>query len=164
MSALTQEEAHRLFEYKDGVLFWKIRSARCVNVGDVVGGTNGKNQPYLRTRIKNQGLLVHRIVFLMHHGYMPEVVDHIDNNIQNNRIENLRAATKSQNHQNAAAHKNNTSGCKNVFWHKSSGCWQVKLRSNGKIRHVGSFQDLELADLVAHEARNLYHGNFANHF
>lgn len=163
MDTLTQEEAHRLFEYRDGVLYWRIRPAKCVNVGDVVGGTNGSKQPYLRTRIKRQGFLVHRIIFLMHHGYIPEVIDHIDNNIQNNKIENLRSATKSQNHQNAVSHKNNTSGCKNVFWHESSSKWQVKLRSNGKMHHVGSFKDLELADLVAHEARNLYHGNFANH-
>jgi hypothetical protein len=161
---LTQEEAHRLFEYKDGMLLWKIKPARCVSVGDIAGGLNGIKHPYLRIAIKEKRYLAHRVIFLMQYGYMPKIVDHIDGDIHNNKIENLREATKSQNHQNATMHKNNTSGCKNVFWHKSNKCWQVRVRANGRILHIGSFDDLELADLVAHEARNLYHEQFARHF
>jgi hypothetical protein len=163
MTTLTQDEAHRLFVYRDGQLFWKIRPANCVRINDAVGGTNGKKSPYLRLRINKQRHLVHKVVFLMHHGYTPDIVDHIDGNIANNKIENLRAANKTANRLNAGKNKNNTSGCKNVYWHKRSKQWNVRLRVNGDVIHCGTFKDFDIAESVAQKARNLYHGEFANH-
>jgi hypothetical protein len=161
--SLTQEEAHRLFEYKDGVLYWKVSSAQCVEIGDTVGGTNGRKNPYLRTQINKQRYLVHRIIFLMWYGYMPEIIDHIDGNISNNKIDNLRPANRCENRHNASKNKNNTSNCKNVFYHKNRNVWMVRVMANKKIIHCGTFKDFELAELVAHEARDLYHGQFARH-
>ena len=158
---LTQEEAHRLFEYKDGVLFWKIRPAMRNHIGDVVGGTNGTKQPYLRGRYKEHRFMVHQIVFLMHHGFIPECVDHIDGNIQNNRIENLRQATKAQNAYNQKLHTNNKSGHRCVHWHKHHKIWVVRLCIKKKNVLTKYFKDFELACLVADEARDIYHGNYA---
>ena len=152
-----------MFEYKDGVLYWKVSTAQCVEIGNAVGGTNGRKNPYLRTKINNQRYLVHRIIFLMWHGYMPEIVDHIDGNISNNKIDNLRPANRCENRHNASKNKNNTSNCKNVFYHKNRNVWMVRVMANKKIIHCGTFKDFELAELVAHEARNLYHGQFARH-
>lgn len=163
MTTLTQAEAKCLFEYRDGRLFWKIRPANRIKIGDKAGGTNGKKEPYLRLRIKEKRYLVHKIIFLIHYGYMPEIVDHIDGDISNNAIENLREATKEQNRQNSRTNKNNTSGSKNVFWQKSNKHWLVRLRCNGRKIDCGTFKEFELADLVAHEARSLYHKNFARH-
>ena len=161
MTTLTQEEAHRLFEYKDGVLFWKIRPALCKKIGDVVGGTNGTKQPYLRSRYKNQRFMVHQIVFLMHHGFLPKIIDHIDGNIQNNKIENLREATASQNSHNQKLHVNNKSGHRCVTWHKHHQAWMVKVALNGKSIVTKYLKDFELACLVADEARDLFHGKYA---
>lgn len=163
MATLTQAEALRLFEYRDGVLYWKVRAARRTQIGDAVGSKNTKKDPYLITSIKGVKYLIHKLVFLMHHGYIPSVVDHIDGNIANNKINNLREATKAQNRHNSKLNKNNTSGCKNVTWHKNDNSWHVTLRANGKQHSCGYFKDLELADLVAQEARDLYHGRFARH-
>jgi hypothetical protein len=92
------------------------------------------------------------------------MVDHIDGNPSNNRIENLRGATNAQNLQNAKIHQNNTSGIKNVHFDKQKNRWNVQLRIDKKIKHFGLYKDLELAELVATEARNKYHGDFARHF
>jgi HNH endonuclease len=158
---MTQEEAHRLFEYRDGELFWKIRPAMRTQIGDKVGGINGTKQPYLRTRYKGQRFMVHQIVFLMHHGFFPNIVDHIDGNVQNNTIENLRQATSSQNSQNQKLHTNNKSGHRCVSWHKHHQAWFVKVAAKGKVVLTRYIKDFELACLAADEARDIYHGNYA---
>jgi hypothetical protein len=162
MTTLTQEEAHRLFEYRGGVLLWKIKPAMRVNVGDVAGWRNDKG--YQKIFIKGKQWGVHKIIFLMHHGYMPELVDHIDNNPSNNNIENLRPANKTQNNWNAKIRKDNTSGCKNVNWHSQKRKWQVRLCINKKSVSFGLYNDLEFADLVAQEARSKYFGKFSRNF
>lgn len=52
----------------------------------------------------------HRAIFAMHHGYLPEIVDHINRNTADNRIENLRPATASMNNCNKVISPTNTSG------------------------------------------------------
>jgi len=160
--SLTQEEAHRLFEYKDGVLYWKIKPAKRVSVGDVAGWRNSKG--YQNIVIKGKQWGVHKVIFLMQHGYLPELVDHIDNNPSNNNIENLRPANKTQNNCNARIRKDNSSGFKNVNWHSQKRKWQVRLCINKKSVSFGLYHDLELADLVAQEARNKYFGKFSRNF
>ena len=58
---------------------------------------------------------------------------------------------------------NNTSGVKNVCFHKGNNKWVVQLRINKKKKHFGCYEDLELAELVAIEARNKFYGKWANH-
>jgi hypothetical protein len=157
---ITQELTHRLFEYRDGELYWKV------SVGSVKAGAKAgtlKQPGYFKTRIDGKFYLNHRLIFLMHHGHLPEYLDHIDNNPSNNRIENLRAATLTENKYNSKLSKNNTSGVKGVSWYKAENNWRVKIYVNGKQKHFGYFEDLELADLVATMAREKYHGAFANH-
>ena len=159
--SLTQEEAHRLFEYKDGVLYWKIKPAKRVSVGDVAGWRNDKG--YQNIVIKGKQWGIHKVIFLMHKGYMPTLIDHIDNNSSNNKIENLREADKTKNSLNAKIRTDNTSGCKNVNWQSQKNKWQVRLCINKKAVSFGLYKDLELADLVAQEARDLHFGQFARH-
>lgn len=46
---------------------------------------------------------------------------------------------------------------------KKNKKWNVTLAANNKSMYFGSFDDLELAELVAIEARDKYHGKFACH-
>lgn len=158
---ISQIDVANLFEYKDGTLIWKInRSKGKVKAGDVAGGITSKG--YLRVMINYKEYPLHRIVFLLHHGYFPQVVDHINGNPLDNRIENLRDATNQTNQYNRKCGANNTSGCKNVSWNQKKNVWQVHLRHNKKVKSW-YVKDFELAELIAHEARALYHGSFANH-
>ena len=170
---LTQEEAHRLFEYRDGVLYWKERPKSDFKIDwawkqwnqkysfQQSGSCAGKYVNVSINKIRHQA---HRIIFLMQHGYVPDVVDHIDGNRQNNKIKNLRVATHTQNLQNSKISKHNNSGCKNVVWHKQRKKWAVRLVLNKKSKSYGLYADLELAELVAQEARNLNFGQFARDF
>ena len=152
---ITQAYLKNVFDYKDGFLYWKVKPAQRVKIGDKAGSINGQGR--LVVRIKGKSYLVHRLVFMWHNGFLPEFLDHIDNNPLNNDIKNLRCATRQQNNRNAKMPVTNTSGIKNVFLHKETQRWQV-LISN---KYFGLYKDKELAELVAIEARAKLHKEFA---
>lgn len=150
------------FEYRDGGLYWKHDrgSQKC---NGKLAGTKTHNG-YIRVRIRELGgsVLAHQIIFAMHHKYFAEFIDHIDGNKSNNRIENLRAATKSQNNSNRFLQKNNTTGHKNVYWNKKNKNWFVSVNHNSKKKYFGSFNKIDDALVVADQARKILHGCFAN--
>lgn len=148
------------FEYRDGVLYWKNPASSRIEIGREIGTKDSKG--YLSVRLGYTHHRVHRLIFLMHNGYLPEFIDHIDGDKLNNRIENLRAATKSQNSQNTGMISNNTSGVRNVSWCRPRKKWVVAMKFYGKNRYIGAFEDLELAELVAYEARDKFFGAFGN--
>lgn len=149
-----QTTLQSIFDCKDGVLYWRKNGKKA--------GTphhTGYTQVCVDGKLHN----AHRLVFMIHHGWAPEVIDHVDGNRSNNKIENLRPATWSQNLQNMKLRPTNKSGCKNVSWSAAKRKWVVQLSIDGRQTNLGRFDDLEFADLVATEARNKYHGAFARH-
>lgn len=154
---LTKELCDELFYYRGGELFWKINAANNVKIGYKAGCIDSKN--YGVIRIKNKGYKTHRIIFLMHHGYLPKIIDHIDRNSLNNNIDNLRPATHYQNMINSKIPKNNTSKYKNVFFEQKK--WRVRIRIDGKPKDFGSYFDKEVARFVAEAMRNKYHKEFS---
>jgi len=159
INILTQDYLKSIFEYKDGNLYWKIKTLNKIPIGSEAGFVD----VYKRIGINGKIYSCHRLIYLFHYGYLPKFVDHIDNNKLNNKIENLREATVSQNACNQKLKKNNTSGIKSVFWHKNKQKWTVAIKINSKLKNLGYYHDIELAELVAIMAREKYHGNFANH-
>ena len=157
---LDQNQLLNLFVYKDGELYWKIAPCKSVKVGQKAGYFNGK---YKKIKIQEKSYFAHRLIFIMFNGYVPDFVDHIDNNPQNNAIENLREATKQQNNSNAKLRSDAKSDAKGVNWHKKQKKWNVRVSVSNKRINVGSFDNFELAELVAIMAREKYHGAFARH-
>jgi len=156
---LSKGYIHTLFNYIDGELFWKVSKAKRTKIGDIAGCH--KEKGYFHCGIDGTNYLIHRLIFAFHYGYMPKYIDHIDNNPSNNKIENLREATYSQNQCNKTLQKNNTSGVKGVTWVKSRCRWVVKVQIDNIQKQIGYFKDLEFAELISNEARSKYHGKFA---
>lgn len=154
---LTQELVRELFEYKeDGTLIHK-RAHGNVKVGTEAGGVN--KQGYREMRVFNKLCKAHRIIFLYHHGYLPKMLDHINGVRTDNRIENLRECTRSQN--NANSKGTAASGYKGVY--KIGRKWRARLTVAGKAVYLGNYSDIETAAQVAAAAREHYFGEFANH-
>ena len=164
MATLTQAEVHRLFEYRDGALYWKprimSRGRPSVLEGRKVGCPNGSG--YITVVYNKRKYYLHQLIFLMHHGYIPSNIDHVDGIGSNNRIENLREASVSQNMCNTKLNAKNTSGFKGVHFNKQKQKWQAKLLCNKK-QIARSFETKELAIEFMELLREMAHGQFANH-
>jgi hypothetical protein len=157
---LIQETVKHLFDYKDGVLYWKESRKGGCSKGDAASAIRGR---YGVVGINGVYYSTHRVIFLYHHGYLPDRVDHRDGNPFNNRIENLRECTHSENMRNRKINKNNKSGCKGVTWDKEESKWRVRLSLDGKRIHLGRFSSYEEAEAAANNARDFYHGEFARY-
>jgi len=158
---MNMNQIHELFEYRDGHLYRRVTTSHNAVKGTLVKGSISGQ--YYRVRVGSERYGVHQVIFYMFNGFLPVEIDHIDRNKLNNCIENLRAATVSQNASNRPTPKRNTSGAKGVSWHTPNLTWRVQISLNRKVKHIGYFKDFELAEFVAAEARNKYHGAFASH-
>jgi len=161
---ITQQLIANTFEYRDGLLYWKgVTHPKKGYLRNKPAGSIHKTG-YRHVTWMNKVHKVHRLIFLLEHGYLPKEIDHINGDRQDNRLENLREATRSENQFNKAMCSNNTSGFRGVNWHKHSKSWVVRVCTKGKTKILGYFKGVDLAGLVADEARNLYHGKFAKQF
>lgn len=159
---LTKEYVNKIFNYKKGVLYWNIKAAKKVKVGDKAGYLNKANG-YLHVSVDYSIYRIHRLIYLYHHGYIPKIIDHIDGNKTNNSIENLRECTQSQNMMNSKLSSSNTSGVKGVFWNKRNKRWIASIRVGSDPICLGRFKSKAMAIACIEKARKELHGEFANH-
>ena len=157
----SKEELHALLEYKDGKLFWKVKRRGSVKFGDEAGSIS--NHGYRQVSINNKLYLQHRLIWIMHGNDPEDCLDHIDGDKLNNRIENLRVATVSQNAMNRKRYSNNTSGIKGVNWDKNRSRWQGRVEIKSKLYTTSYFKDKEECAKAVRELRAKLHGDFANH-
>lgn len=153
-SKLTQSDLQDSFDYKDGHLFWK-------KSGKKAGWIDNHNYEFVG--FKGNQYKSHRLIFLLHHGYLPKYVDHINNNRSDNRIENLREATALQNSWNQKKRITNTSGIKGVGWNKKAQAWGARCMLNYKSYFLGRFKHLEDAENAIKLFRKEHQGEFARH-
>ena len=88
-------------------------------------------------------------------------VDHINGNPLDNRKQNLRPATRSQNLSNKRFSERNTSGFRGVTWAKRERTWFAQIKVHGKCRHLGYFRDPIEAARAFDAAALKYRGEFA---
>ncbi len=89
------------------------------------------------------------------------LVDHINGDTLDNRLENLRYATASENSRNQKISSRNTSGYKGVTWIKKMNKWKSSISVNLKRINIGYFDNKHLAAVAYNKASIKYHGNFA---
>lgn len=124
-------------------------------------GVIGKHG-YIHIRIGAHSHKVHRLAFIFMGEELPECVDHIDMDRQNNAWENLRACNNSQNMSNRGASTRSASGVKGVFQHKPSGRWRAQIMVMYKTVSLGYFDTCEAAAEAYRRAAVHYFGEFAH--
>ena len=140
---IIQNLVRELFDYRNGNLYWKVSKTNSVKIGDLAGWIS--KDGYREVGINGKNYKSHRLIFLYHHGFLPEFLDHIDGNPKNNNINNLREATKSQNSMNRKKTKfingNPTSSrFKGVYCHKQrERKWMSYINIDGKSKYLGLF-------------------------
>lgn len=159
---ISKQHLNELFNYKDGVLYWKVARSNRLKIGQKAGATATDKRE--RICINGKLLLTHRIIFAMHHDNWPKYVDHIDGNHANNKIENLRATTVAQNQWNSKLKHTNTSGIKGVSYDSQRNKWVAEIIANKKKMFLGRFNTIAEAEKTVKIARQQVHGEFARDF
>lgn len=163
---LTKEYLESLFTYceETGNLFYRklVNGLSNDRINHPVGSiiNKGRNN-YLRCQIQGKKYQVHRLVFLMHHGYLPEIIDHIDRDTLNNRIENLRECTASFNRVNTNPRSDNTSGYSGITI--KNGKYIVRIGKDGVREQVGTYDTLDEAITIRNlKVKELYNEDYIN--
>ena len=136
----TQERLRELFDYRDGKLIWKVRRQR-IKIGDALGSLH--HTGYLVGRVDGVLFRVHRLIWIWHHGEIPEglVVDHQNGLKTDNRIENLKPMSNREN-----VHRDKRPGMKNISEHGKG--WRVRIEIDGKEKCFGTYPTIPEAQAV----------------
>lgn len=146
------------YDEVSGKIYWRHSVRNAVKAGEEVGSKTKTG--YIECRVLGVRNLLHRLIWFYKTGSWPlKTIDHINRIRDDNRWCNLREASYSENNINKPP--TNSLKIKNVYLHKGSGKYNVKLFLNKKTVSFGYYEDLELADLVASEARAKYQKEFA---
>ncbi|WP_313063302.1 antiterminator Q family protein [Atlantibacter hermannii] len=110
------------------------------------------NNGYIYVCYGGKKYAAHRLAWFYYHGRWPkEEVDHVNGNPSDNRIKNLREATREQNTHNQRLRKNNTSGIRCVSKNRANGKWKVQIWRFGQRFQLGEYADKSEAARVANE-------------
>jgi len=142
-----------------GVFIWKVSRGK-VKIGDAAGAPDSEG--YIKIGVAGNSYRRGRLAWFYVHGVWPkELIDHINQDKSDDRLVNLREATKKENQRNKRKYKNNKSGYKGVSWNCDNKCWQAAIAHGaGKIA-LGYFKTKERAYEAYCEAAKKLHGEFA---
>ena len=122
---------NNLFYYKNGKLYNKIPRGRSVKANTEAGKIDSHG--YRDVRVKGINYRVHRIIWTMLKGNIPEgkVIDHINSKKLDNRIENLQVVTTSFNNKRRDIGKG---------WYFRNGVYEAQKNFNSKKYHLGRYK------------------------
>ena len=134
-----------------GDFVWLVNNKGHRRAGDKAGHKNRRG--YWIVKVDQVGYPAHRLAWAMYHGRDTDLeIDHIDGNPLNNRIDNLREATRAQNARNKKG-----SGVR-----FDQGRWLARVGINYKTVYLGRYETKEEAVAAVNGARRAYSGEFAN--
>jgi hypothetical protein len=148
----SKERLNELFIYDSGNLIHKYHKRF---LGQIAGRKNIYG--YIILKVDGSGFCAHRLIWKMINGDLNDMdIDHINGIKNDNRIENLRLATKEINNENLIrAKKQNKLGVLGVCQKGNKFISQILYK--GKVRHLGSFDTIEKAAETYLIAKRKYH-------
>lgn len=126
---MDQKSLKELFTYDSGFFYVK-KARRNAFVGKKITGSNTGR--YLTVTIDKKSYLYHRLIFLFHSGYLPPLVDHVNRDGFDNRIENLRACDAFEN-------QTNREGCR-LEKHPRGNSYSYRFTHKHKSYYRGKFK------------------------
>ena len=144
LNVITAETLRELLRYEPetGNFTWRVRPANNMRAGDAAGCLS-KRDGYRSIRLLGRYYLEHRLAWLYVNGEWPaEEIDHLNRVRSDNRIANLRLATKAENKQNTSLRRDSASGHKGISWHKRDQKWVAEIKLHGKKHYLGGFNNI----------------------
>ena len=157
MKTISIERLRETLEYspETGLFTWLVNRQKAL-----IGKPNKEllNTGRIQVRVFGNKYLAHRLAWAYLYGEFPKhQIDHINGDPSDNRLCNLRACTRAENHQNMRIQSNSTSGYIGVSWHKLRQKWRASITLNRKHIHIGMFPTAELAYAAYCKAKSEYH-------
>jgi hypothetical protein len=152
---LTQARLKQVLNYKPeiGEFSWLISKSPNAQIGSRAGNIDQKG--YCIIGIDGKMYRAHRLAWAHVHGYFPKELDHINRIRSDNRLANLRPATRSQASANTKVKINNRAGLKGV--RRQRGRWQARILYHGKYVHLGTFDtSVEAHAAYCYAAKRLF--------
>lgn len=165
MTSIDTLKKYLRYDPETGRFYWVAKYCKKVVVGEEAGSINigGKRSrtTYIRISVLGKSYRANILAWAFYYGEWPKgVVDHIDEDGTNNRINNLRDATLAQNCANVSKRKHNSSGYKGVS--KRRGKYRATIVKSYKQYHLGDFLTVEEAAQAYCVAALEHHGEYAN--
>lgn len=159
---LTADKVREALDYdaETGVFRWMNPSRRADLRGKVAGSPNSFG--YIAIVVGEKKYQAHRLAWLYVRGEWPaKFIDHINGDKADNRIANLREATKAQNSRNRPKTKSNTTGFKGVTFDRRKNKFKAGVMIDGKQLHLGLYPTAEEANAAYLRAAQHHFGEFA---
>lgn len=148
------------YDAATGKFFWlKRRGTR-----GVVGSEIKRKNPggYAEIYFGRKSYLAHRVAWWLSYGFEPDgEVDHINGNRTDNRLVNLRLATREQNARNCKIKNTSSTGIKGVSRDRKT--FKASCYLNGVRNYLGNFKTPESAAEAVRKFREENHKEFHNH-
>ena len=120
----------------------KTSSKSRVKIGNVAGW---EYEGYIHIEFNNVKYKAHRLAWFYEYGEWVNIIDHINGIRNDNRIENLRSVTSSENSLNRKYHRDNSRELLNIYYRKSKGFYEVIFRRGQKNHYIGGSKNLNTA-------------------
>lgn len=151
----------RLLSYdaKTGDLIWKPRGIAKID-GRLAGKKAGRISPtgYLFVGVNYRTFLAHRVAWRLARGVWPDgEIDHVNGNRADNRLENLRVATRSENMQNVRASCRRYGRLMGASWNSADKNWKAQICVSGKRIYLGAFATEVAAHAAYRKAKSELH-------
>ena len=159
---ITAERVRALFIYdgRKGSFRRRLTRSPRARAGMVVGTRT--RQGYLSVHVDGKNYLIHRLVWLYIYGEWPEkFIDHVNGRKADNRLRNLRLATREENNRNCGIRSHNKTGYKGVTWLAKPKKWMAQIRVDRKQIFLGNFDCPKKAHSAYAAASVKYHGEYS---
>jgi hypothetical protein len=157
LNPMNQTKLHELLHYdtETGVFIWR-QSRHGVAQGQIAGSIG--RYGYWSITLDHKRYLAHRLAWLYVHGKWPaDCIDHINRIRTDNRLINLREATRAQNRQNISLDRRNKSGARGVSFDYANKKWRASISVNGKAKNLGRYPSIEDAAAAYAKAALVFH-------